>query len=277
MTAIPELGQLVSDPLDTAEYSAEFFRLFSLEIMPHESVFRDASGLFSGLILDQVQDFYRSFDHQVLNNADHIGHELAFMARLCNIEEEGPGQEKLFSGQGAFLAKHVLSWIPALSLAIGMLDSPFYNELGRLTLAVIDDHLIDLNVILPHANQTTDPIPASSMDDSSIREIVDYLISPANSGIYLGRTLIKEIGRRHQLPLGFGNRHQMLLNLFRSAGQFESSRVLITELLKATRNWSFGYRDLSKDFPKLSSWIKSWELKTLRTEALLMNMLKITQ
>lgn len=92
---------------------------------------------------------------------------------------------------------------------------------------------------------------------------------PVSSGIYLNRWRIKDMARRLKLPLGFGNRRQMLLNLFRSAGQYEEADDLIAELLATTQSWMTGYQSQMSTYKKISPWIGTWTEKGSITKSLL--------
>ena len=277
--AIPELVNLIPDEFESDEYAAEFQNLFSQEIIPNESIFRDSSGLLGGRITNQVYEIYAQNGFQTFANADHIGNELAFLAYLCGQEtilRKTSQHSTKTAAQSAFLRAHLSCWMPALALSLEQSGNKFYCEIGRLILAIIDDHLsdfMDSNNESCHSDEEINPL---NHEDIGLKEIVNYLLSPINCGLYLNRAHIRSMGLRHQLPLGFGNKRQMFLNLFRTSGQYGSTAILIAELVATSKWWLEGYQNQINNYPFLKASILPWASKAENTSSLLQEMSNVT-
>lgn len=101
-----------------------------------------------------MQHYYQEKGFQVAKDGDHIGHELSFLAFICDVEDQNQRQvrnDSINTGLNKFLRDHLLTWLPAFSLALEHCDNDFYGELGRLTMAIIDDHLMDLTDLIDEA------------------------------------------------------------------------------------------------------------------------------
>ena len=85
LAAIPELAA-AARPFNADAAAAEHYRLTAVTVFPYESIFRDPTGLLGGKITDQVTALYRQNGYDLLSDADHLGHELGFMAHLCAAE-----------------------------------------------------------------------------------------------------------------------------------------------------------------------------------------------
>ena len=89
--AIPELAAKLSEEFDPDEAAADYQHLFGFNIFPYQSIFLDPAVLLGGQVTDDVTRSYRAAGFildSMAESADHIGHELQFMAVLCTAESE---------------------------------------------------------------------------------------------------------------------------------------------------------------------------------------------
>ena len=96
-----------------------------------------------------------------------------------------------------------------------------------------------------------------------------HLITPAFSGIYLSRYTIGQLARQLELPRGFGNREQMLLNLLRTAVQYESLLQLLNLLQETAVKWQTNYQNLITNYPKSEPFLTPWQNRTQNSQHLL--------
>ena len=101
-----------------------------------------------------------------------------------------------------------------------------------------------------------------------------YLLLPALSGIYLSRDDIGQLGRQFDLPRGFGSREMMLLNLLRTAVQYDALPSLLTALQETCRNWQTNYQTLISQYPKAALFIQPWQARAAATEQMVVELME---
>ena len=268
LSAIPELADAAGD-IDLDQAAADHYQITAVSVFPHESIFLDPSGLLGGSVCDLVSEVYEQNQFEVLSDIDHIGHELLFLSHLCVAEaqalSEGNGAEgaSWYSRQQTFLTAHLLTWLAPLVAAIEQADSEFYGRLANLTLDLVADHLAQTAdgpsaAFLPE-------FPPLATADSSLKEIARRLTTPPFCGIFLSRDAISALARRHNMPRGFGDRVQMLSNLLRTAGQYDSAAAVFADLSELFAAWNEIYQRQQEAFPHLSPWLRPWQDRTAHT------------
>ena len=103
-----------------------------------------------------------------------------------------------------------------------------------------------------------------------------HLITPAFSGIYLSRYTIGQLARQLELPRGFGNREQMLLNLMRTAVQYDNLKQLLAILQEKCTTWAENYQLLQESYPKIRPFTTQWQQRAKATIQLLEQMADAT-
>jgi hypothetical protein len=121
-----------------------------------------------------------------------------------------------------------------------MLDSSVANCAGaagngrlhhrrHLLLELLGDQYAHLTqtLIAPPVNFTL-PEPQNLLDDekTGLKDIAELLSKPALSGVYLTHQQIKALALSLELPKGFGSRQQTLVNLLRTAVQYEPAGLM---------------------------------------------------
>ena len=106
---------------------------------PYESVYR-SNVVMSDHASDVLTLYHRAgLDVRGSEPPDHIGLELAFMAYLCEKEDEhgSEGDRKkaieFISFQREFLSGHIMKWIPQFCRNVPNHDSAFYTAVAELT------------------------------------------------------------------------------------------------------------------------------------------------
>ena len=144
------------------DLSTEFSSLFVVPnrgsyVPPYESCFIDKNGeafgnLWGNTTAD-VKKFYQTTGNDVENPIgvyapDHIGVELAFVAKLCSTEAEYLGRndlanaDRIESLRKTFLNKHISKWIGDYSEAVKTsASSHFYRNLNTLVIHFIESDL----------------------------------------------------------------------------------------------------------------------------------------
>lgn len=264
--ALPALAEQLAPDLDLADAAAEaaatHYRLFGLNVFPYESVFLDPAGLLGGTLSNQVARRYEADGYRPGPDVapDHIGHELGLLAHLCAAEadalEDGQRQlaQHLQQRQQTFLTQHLTRWLPPFLVALGRQENRFYRALARLTWEVAGDHLQE-----EPATWSLPPRPDLLADEKTgLRQIASTLLAPPLSGFFLDRDQVSRLARDQSLPRGFGDRQQMLLNLLRSAAQYEQFPALLATLQTVITGWQEAYAGQARAVPTLATAVAVW-------------------
>jgi len=290
---IPELSAISPEPFDPQEAAAIHYQVFSLDIFPFESIFRDPSGLLGGVYSSQVQERYQQAGFQQTTDCDHIGYELAFLATLCGSEGAALEREEIAKAvrsqelQKAFFQDHLVCWLPAFVNALAFCGQAFYAAVGQLTLDLVYDHFLQLGQgylegfetpISSEKHELLDSCTLPDMPDilqdegTDLKQISRFLVTPPFCGLYLGRTSITTMARDRQLPRGFGDRRQMLSNLLRAAGQYDAISDLLQDLAAKANSWSEGYQEQLVNYPEIGDRIRPWQQRVNNTSHSLVQM-----
>ena len=280
--AVPELDAVLPDPVDFDELAAVHYQLFGMNVFPFESIFLDDSGLLGGWVTDGVVHSYQRIGFAAdtaVDSADHIGHELAAMAALCQAEAEAR-EENLTpliasrqTWQREFLEEHLLRWLPSFVLAVWQQGDDFFTAVANLTLELAAHHYDELVETPTDPGLFLPPTPDILADEkTSLKDIARYLVTPAWSGLYFSRDDVSRLARRLELPRGFGDRQQMLVNLLRTAVQYDQLPAVITGLISLTDWWQGAYWRIGVDYPKMAGFTAVWQKKAAKSGQILEQM-----
>lgn len=238
------------------ELAAAYQDTFGFNVFPFQSTFLDETARAGGDETERVTDFYHEAAFPVVEtaeSADHIGVELNFLGFLSKLEaasdESGPVRARAYARQ--FLDEFLLRWLPALAMALRDHAHPFFEALGKLTLELAIAHRRELAT-----NDETPPFELPEPDDllddprTGLRDIAEFLLVPAYTGLFLSRSGIQGLSRKEHLPAGFGSRKNMLSNLLRSAANYDGMQQVTASLIdvidRNRRDWrAFGESELA--------------------------------
>jgi TorA maturation chaperone TorD len=283
--AVPELAAELAVRFDADEAAADHHHLFGFNVHPYESFFLDPAGLLGGPVTEGVGQRYQQLGFQPGTggeSADHVGFELGLLAFLCTAEAEAmaDGQsevaQQIANEQLAFLQDHLLAWLGPLTLAVKQQVQPFYSALTSLTFDLVQAHAAELSARLKRRRPGNGgPLPDApdilGDEGTGLKEIVDFLLAPAYSGIYLSRDDIGRLARRQAIPRGFGDRRQLLLNLLRSAADYDAVGEVIEGLETLTGRWLADYEEMGA-WEGVGPFIAAWRSRAAGTAALLEQM-----
>lgn len=275
--ALPELQPHVPERFDADQAGADHHQLFGMTLLPYESVFLTVEGLLGGPRSEALLRVYGRLGYRPVHHSaspDHLSTQLGLLAFLAGAEADAwaDGEREtaiqLRDEQRGFLEQHLLRWLPPFAAALQEADAGFYGATGELTLAFTADHLEDLGV---EETEFALPEPAAILDDpeTSLRDIAGYLLTPLHSGVFLTLRDIQQIGRRARLPRGFGNREQTLVNLMRTAAQYDDWETLLAALDDLLSRWESRYARLVAAWPALAPFVHPWRRRRARSAQLL--------
>ena len=281
LTTIPELAAHLPVQLHAEQLAAAHYHTFSETILPYESIFRDPSGLLFGDVTAVVAARFAAAGFAAGTEPDAIAAELGFLAFLSAAERQAmttgakSAEATARDRQRDFLGQHLLIWLPPFVIALENGRERFYADLGKLTLALVAEHLDEL----PQQTTLPPPLPAPPdlLNDQStgLRQISGLLLTPAYSGFYLSREAIATMARALRLPRGFGGRRQILRNLLETAGQYESAGRVLDDLAARTERDASAYAAQAEAYPHLTGWIQPWQERLASTQKLLREMRNI--
>lgn len=282
---IPELTAVCPRPYLPDEAAASHHDLFQYNVFAQESFFLSENGLVGGEKTAVVNHIYQQHGY-LLNSAatqaDHLGHQLAFLALLANLEadawesQQPVTAETLRKEQAHFMQNHLLTWGISCLLAIQNQADPFFAGVAQLSQTMILAHfetLAETAVPTPPPNFLPPSQNILANDKTGFKEIANYLLLPAFSGIYLSRDDIAQLARQQDLPRGFGSREQMLVNLLRTAVQYDSLPTLLAKLQAACQHWQENYRQMATEQPSAAPFLHPWQSRAQKTGAMLAEIL----
>ena len=145
------IGKIKDDNELVQEYACKFVTVLlnlsgdgSLGVDPYESIYLSTAKALMQESRDQVVEFYAEYGHGVGESfkepEDHIAAELSFLASLNGeiLKDIDSGKEfaeieRKLKGQLEFMKKHLMLWLPLLSLDLKRVDPEgFYGILGEL-------------------------------------------------------------------------------------------------------------------------------------------------
>jgi TorA maturation chaperone TorD len=219
------------------ESAADHYHLFGMNVFPYASAFLDDSRMLGGPVAEEALGFYLQGGFRPATTSespDHLGHELAFTAHLL-----GEGQDDLLA---RFLHRHLLAWLLPLVQAVRQQGDGFYTALAELSLSLVVGCLE--GSAPPGKAPFNPPIPPDSLLDdpeTRLKDIAGYLLTPAYAGIFLSRDRITALGRQVSLPRGFGDRAQILSNLFHAGADYGVLEGTFGLLREEVRDWIAAY------------------------------------
>jgi TorA maturation chaperone TorD len=256
---------------DEDEALAAHFSTLNMEVMPCESLFLGGECMLGGDITDSVVLAYAQggFTPSVDDiSPDHIGVELAYMAWLVGAESEATDDKQLKIAercvelQREFLDKHLLRWLGAMVVSVEETKDDtdhgiYYIYALRAThrLAVEHMSLIAQGDSTPECSWSLpEAVDLLSEEKTGLREIAQFLVTPALAGAFISRAHIQAIGRAGNLPRGFGPRRQILTTLLRTGVDYSQIDEVVTGLTSLFGGWQ---EELKKqDCPHNAPWIE---------------------
>ena len=285
--AVSELAGTLPEPFDAEQAAADHYDLFHLNVFPYASLFLDAAGQLGGPATDAARRLFLQAGYAAdtaRESADHVGHALGLLAFLSGAEadawEDGLADEaaRMQRLQRRFFDAFLLWWLPAFAYAVRRHNHPFYTPLSDLTLDLALDHRTALGPSEEAAEPGLPlPDPLALLDEAKtgLKDIADYLTTPAWSGLYLSRADIGRLGRAEHLPRGFGARALMLANLLRAAADFDCLDPLLTQLQDLVTAWQSYYQTLAeRPVPGLGVVTKVWLVRLDLTKRMIDRMHK---
>ncbi len=268
---VPEAAGLVAELSEEAAGEA-YTRALQLELAPYESAFCSADGLLGGECVDAVRALRVRSGLPAEGEVDHLGAELRWLGFLtgasADAARDGISAEHILDLERQVLDQHVLRWLPALVASLrAQASAPALWVLAAdLALALSVARRVALG---REPSAWALPVGISVLDDerAGIRRIAEHLALPAQAGGMFCRSTLVGIGRRLELPAGFGARADLLEGLFRSAAQYGRVPELCGALDEQLRGWERSWHTL--DEAGLGALSAPWHARIAATRGIL--------
>lgn len=248
---LPELADALggAGSADLAELAAEHQRLFGFNLPPYESLYLDPSGLLGAPATDRVAARFHTAGWTPPAGwraaaVDHLGFQLRAIGDLL-----AAGEPAAAEAARTLHTEHLALWAPLCIAGLRRLaPHPFYQALGALTLGVLLNALPEEGLRadlpeLPDAPLYLDsealaemeamrggagsdlpawavPLPPAEARAHArdLDSLVQDLLLPRASGLYLSRRDIASLAHGLGLTAPAGERRRMLASLLRGAG-----------------------------------------------------------
>lgn len=251
--------------------------LFDFNVYPYASVYLDPSGMLNAPWTDFTAGVLRSLGLELVAGAklaapDHIAALLEALATLLERQEDGDvlDSARARHGQQALLFEQILPWFPCFAAAIRRTaPEGLYACLSEVTLEALLEHAqlfegVPPPFAFPEAEPTALEIPlVGKRKNEEVRRALRALMTPAQSGLFLGRADILRLGKQLGVPTRYAERVFMLEQLLSAAAEQERLAEGLKALADEARQQARGYLRLQETYPTLSALWDAW-LEKLR-------------
>ncbi len=262
--------------INPRDLRVEFTRLFGMNVFPYASVFLDPEALLNTATTARVEAKYAAADFEPARDLpigapDHFGVELSFVAQLLSSGRAGAANQ--------FLESELLSWAVVFLHAVEKnAHVDFYRilacETRRWLLEEFDSSSCGED--LQRRNSHSE-FALQGNEEDDLFSVVSFLVTPAQSGIFLSKEDLSRIGRHLELPMSFGDRGLMLKSLFRSAGEYEKIDPLLVTLNAEVDDWIELYSSDSENHPAVAVALRPWRVRAEETLTRLEKMERASQ
>lgn len=269
------------EPPDFDETAAAHHHLFGFNLFPHAALYLEEDGLIGGSTADATIRLLS--DLGVPNppagvTADHVAVYLGALGFLCGAEADAVEDKRtqiaaqLRDRQQRLLQEGVSPWIWPFLTGVTLQKDTFFQQIGRLTADLLGEH-----IATPAAPRAPAPPKAAAADllandATTVRDIAQFLLTPIHSGWFLTHEALTEFGRALDVPRGFGGREQTLVNLLRTAGQYQQVPELLDLMTAHLTRWADQYAGLTGSHPAIAADVEFWEQRLAQTHLLIRKM-----
>ncbi|MEV4709614.1 molecular chaperone TorD family protein [Actinoplanes sp. NPDC049316] len=203
------LADLLGVPAPTG---SDWTEAFTVQLVPHASIYLGAEGMLGGDAAERVAGFWRALRIPVPADADHLTTLLGLYATLIEAQASEPdGPRKVLFGhaRAALLHEHLLSWLLAYTDAMSEVAPTPYAAWADVLGQAVRGEAAEVGApdLLP-AHLRAAPPPATAHDN--LDAVLAYLLSPARSGVVLARGHLAALARDGDLGLRMGDRRRIL-------------------------------------------------------------------
>lgn len=260
---------------DLDALAVEHEQAFGWAVPPFEGAFLDPSRTSGGAITDALWALFRESGFApdlASTDVEHLSSSLRCLAFLSGAEADAiedshaAATERVRHLARRVLDEHVLRWLPAFACAVRRTSLAFPMALVDQIEALAFLHRAELSGA-PRAFELPAAPAIADSEETSLRDIAELLATPAWSGLALGKHDLARLGRGAGVPRGFGDRVQLLVNLLRSASQYDALDAFLVALDEEASAQASALAE-----PRLEgidALVQPWRLRLAQTRALI--------
>lgn len=242
------------------EIASEHYSIFGMTVFPYGHYYLTETRNFAGDQESKLIRTYQQFNFDYNKNtfgmgATHLGTMLFFLQHLQDKQQ--------FHQMRYFISNDILSWYQVFINCINETDSKVFKKVANFTVESLinnwkklngNQHLDEINFYTHYFNLDE----FLNNEKTSLKEISDFLITPALSGVLISRSLITKIATTLEVPVGFGERSLIMNDLIREANNYGVINKLIDVLLSYFQFHQQSFKDF--EIPEISHyWIDKIE------------------
>ena len=275
---LTELG-LSYEGLNEEEFFCLHYETFGRQWPPYHGVFWS---------LDEEKDYFRShlfsfFEDEddfklrpefKKESPDHIGLHFLFLSHLLKRELQDPSNKTARKRQH-FFDSYLFPFCKFFLLTLEKESTSIFGVLAKdLFKKMISDFKevsreeSPLEAGPQGESYVGKVVPAPSLlkKELGLKDMTHYLLNPSKVGFFLGQKGLRDCARSCDVPIGFGKRGEILLQLFYTSLDFEKLSSLLEALKREVQTWIFFYKKKKED---LKSSAFYWETLIERSKGAL--------
>jgi hypothetical protein len=191
---------------------SEWTEAFTVQLVPHASVYLGPDGMLGGEAADRIAGFWRALRIPVPTEADHLTSLLGLYASLVDRQASEPDRPRrvlLGRARAALLHEHLLSWLPAYLHAMRDVGPPAYTAWAGLLREALDTETGEVGPPDRLPVHLT-AVPPMAGPDDGLDAVLHAALCPARSGLILARGHLATLARDARLGLRLGDRSRVL-------------------------------------------------------------------
>lgn len=209
----------LSSALGMGEYEkSDVTKFFLFDLPPNASIYLSDTGNLGGETYDTIAGFYGVIGADPGTQADHIsslfsllGYILLSEAKLANsVREENDlfRNTAIARARAVLVEEHLLPWLPAYLVRAKEVAPPSIAPWTSVALEFFAEQIDNIDSL-----EVLNAPGVASVDDRLDRDLVEWLMTPASSGLILSNSDLSFIARETGLGKRVGGRRFILKNL----------------------------------------------------------------
>lgn len=262
----PALARALEPPQGEAalrDLRAAYTRLFLIDVPPYASVYLDAPPVINGEASLAWERFLAVHGRAPASleraaAADHAGLYLRALAAA----ERGGSPELIRR-----VLYQALQWLPQALTAIKRNDeSGFYARVADLAAYAIQSCAVATPWEEDSVNASVGEEPIEPEPEvESLRDIAQRLCTPARSGWFVSKRLLRQLAMPFGVSVGIIDRDRMLEQVFEASALDERTGELLDALLEEWRSWQAAMEAWRTELGAWATALESWDARLQRT------------
>lgn len=264
----PALATTLAPPQSDAELRdlrATYARLLLIDVPPYASVYLDVPPVIGGEV-SLAWERLLAASGQALTSLERAAapdHAGLYLRALAAAERSGAPEPV------GVVLREALRWLPQTLTAITRNDATgFYARVAELATHTLQA----CAVATPGKVATVADEELPKPEDDSLREITHLLSTPAWSGWFLSKSVLRQLARPFGVSVGVVDRDRMLEQVFEASALDERTDELLDALLEEWCRWRAALEAWRSELGDWVAVLGHWDKRLQHTQALLNSM-----